>query len=308
MLALILTGLLPPAQVFAGFGSETVLLILGLLILTAALIRTGVVDLFTQTIFLRTGTDLTRLLVIVTLPVTGLSAFLSNTAATTFFLPVVIGLAARAKVDASRLLMPVAFAAILASSVTLIGTSTNIVISGLITRYGLTPIRMFELSAVGIPIAAAGLLYLLLLGRYLVPSRGSAGALTEQFGIRQYLSELVIPPDSSLIGKTLAEAGLGHALDLTVLQIIRDDGKRIAAINIRKMTPTFDRWATTTWSPPPRKIDHCRTLSRDGPRITLTRISPSTAGWPMRRLVHLAAFAATMVSARSSKNWRNWKC
>lgn len=235
MLALILTGLLPPAQAFAGFGSETVLLILGLLILTAALIRTGVVDLVTQTILLRTGTDLTRLLVMVTLPVTGLSAFLTNTAATAFFLPVVTGLAAKAKVDASRLLMPVAFAAILASSVTLIGTSTNIVISGLITRYGLTPIRMFELSAVGIPIAAAGLLYLLLLGRYLVPSRGSTGALTEQFGIRQYLSELVIQPDSSLIGKTLAEAGLGDVLDLTVLQIIRDDGKRIAARSNTKL-------------------------------------------------------------------------
>jgi di/tricarboxylate transporter len=118
LLALILTGLLPPEQAFAGFGSDTVILILGLLILTAALVRTGVVEMTGRWIMQYSGDSPTRALNVVTVAAATMSAFMSNTASTAFFLPIVIGLARRAKVSASKLLMPLAFAAILASSVT----------------------------------------------------------------------------------------------------------------------------------------------------------------------------------------------
>lgn len=229
MLGLIITGLLSPAAAFAGFGSETVLMILGLLIMTAALTRTGAVEAFGRFVSQRAGTNPLPLLLLMTAPVTFLSAFISNTAATALFLPIAIGVAARAKLDASLLLMPVAFAAVLASSVTLIGSSTNIVISGLLVRYGMPPISMFELTAAGLPIAVLGLAYLLLVGRRLIPRRREARDLTEQFGIRQYLAELVVKPESPLVGKTLTDAGLGKHLDISVLQIIRSDGRRIKA-------------------------------------------------------------------------------
>lgn len=228
MVSLIIAGLVPVDLAFRGFGSDTVLLILGLLILTAALTRTGVADAIGRAVYRRTGTGATSLLVWVTAPVAALSSLMSNTAATALFLPVATGLAGRAKVSPSALLMPVAFAAILASSVTLIGTSTNIVVSGLLTQYGQPPLGMFELTAVGAPIAIVGLLYLWLVGHRLLPASRAPVDLTDEFGVREYVSELAVRPNSRLAGKTLAEAGLGHDYDLTVLSITRAAGDRVA--------------------------------------------------------------------------------
>jgi di/tricarboxylate transporter len=221
LLALILTGLLPPDQAFAGFGSDTVILILGLLILTAALVRTGVVEMTGRWIMQYSGDSPTRALNVVTVAAATMSAFMSNTASTAFFLPIVIGLARRAKVSASKLLMPLAFAAILASSVTLIATSTNIVVSGLMTQSGMEPLGMFELAPAGLPIAVVGILYMLFIGRRLIPDRSDPEELTEEFDLSPYLSEVVILQDSPLVGKSLAESGLGRDLDLTVLRMER---------------------------------------------------------------------------------------
>lgn len=144
------------------------------------------------------------------------------------FLPVVVGLAAKAKIPPSKLLMPLAFGAILGGSCTLIGTSTNLAVSGAIQRYGQEPFSMFELAPVGIITLAAGMLYMLLIGRKMLPSRGGEDSLTEQYQIREYISELLVLPDSPLVGKTLDEAGLNTELELTVLGIVRD-GERITA-------------------------------------------------------------------------------
>jgi di/tricarboxylate transporter len=222
MIALALTGVLPPELAFAGFGSETVLMILGLLIMTAALLRTGVVDMAGRAILRRAGSDPNRLLVLVTISVAGLSALISNTAAAAFFLPIVMGLALKTNSSPSRFLLPMAFAAILMSPVTLISTSSNIVVSGLMTRYGLEPIGMLEMSPVGIPIAVVGIVYLLTIGKRLIPIRAAGKQLAEQFGLGPYLSEVVVQADSKLIGKTLDESGFGRDLHLTVLGVVRE--------------------------------------------------------------------------------------
>ena len=229
MMALVLGGILEPEAAFAGFGSSTVMMILGLLVMTAALLRTGVVELAGRAILRRAGTDPGRLLVLVTISVATLSAFISNTAAAAFFLPIVTGVAVRSKTSPSRYLLPMAFAAILTSPVTLISTSSNMVVSGLMTDYGLEPIGMFELAPVGIPIAVAGVAYLLTIGRRLVPTREARRNLAEEFGLGPYLSEVVLQPSSKLVGKTLAESGFGRDLDLTVLRIHRPDGSAVAA-------------------------------------------------------------------------------
>ena len=222
LLALMLTGLLPPQKAFAGFGSETVIMILGLLIMTAALLKTGVVDIVSRVILRRVGKGLNPLLLALMVSVATLSAFISNTAAAAFFVPVAIGIAAKAGTSPSRLLMPVAFAAILTSSVSLISTSSNLVVSGLMTNAGLAPMGMFELSPVGIPIAIVGLTYMFLVGRHWIPNRTAPGDLIEGFGIRSYLTEVLVLPNSPLAGKALAETGLGADLDLNVLRIVRN--------------------------------------------------------------------------------------
>jgi di/tricarboxylate transporter len=221
LLALILADLLPPDQAFAGFGSDTVILILGLLIMTAALVRTGVVEMTGRWILQYSGDSPNRALNVVMVAAASMSALMSNTASTAFFLPIVIGLARRAKVSASKLLMPLAFATILASSVTLIATSTNIVVSGLMTQSGMEPLGMFELAPAGVPIAVVGVVYMLVIGRRMIPDRSDPEELTDEFDLRPFLSEVVILPDSPLVGKTLAESGLGRDLDLTVLRMER---------------------------------------------------------------------------------------
>jgi di/tricarboxylate transporter len=227
MLSLIVTGMLTPAQAFAGFGSDTFLMILGLLILSAALTRTGVVDLLGAYLFRWTGDSPGRTLLMVMVASATLSAFMSNTASTAFFLPAVFGMAVRSKISASKLLMPLAFASILTSSVTLVSTSTNIVVSGLIQQYGYAPMGMFELSPVGVPIALVGIVYMYFIGRRLIPDRGTPHDAIEEFGLRPYLTEVMILPESPLAGKTLGQAGLGD-LGLTVLRIVRDKDQYLA--------------------------------------------------------------------------------
>lgn len=221
MVALVVTGLLTTEQAFAGFGSDTVMMFLGLLILTAALTRTGVVDVVGRTIIRSSGQDPRRLLLVIMAGAAGLSTFMSNTAAAAFFLPIAIGLAQRSRTSASQLLMPLAFAAILASSVTLVSTSTNIVISGLLTDYDLPPMGMFELAPVGLPVMLLGIAYMYFIGSRMIPNRMGEDEFEDGLGARIYLTELMILPNSPLIGKTLQDSGLGSELDLKVLRVVR---------------------------------------------------------------------------------------
>ncbi|MDF1513414.1 MAG: SLC13 family permease, partial [Anaerolineae bacterium] len=154
-----------------------------------------------------------------------LSAFISNTATAALLVPITLGLTRRLKLSSSRYLMPVAFASILASSITVVASSTNIVVSGLMVRYGLEPLRMFELSPVGIPIAIVGLLYMLVIGYRTIPDRSGPPETGSFFGIHPYLAEVMVLEDSPIAGKTLAEAALGRDLDLTVLRVVRDSNR-----------------------------------------------------------------------------------
>lgn len=225
LLSLIVFGLIPLDQAFSGFGSDTVMVILGLLIMTAAFMRTGVVNVISSRFMQFASKHPAALLPSTMIIVTLLGAFISNTASAAFFLPIILALSQQTKSNASRLLMPMAFASILSSSVTLISTSTNVVISGLITQAGLPPIGMFELAPVGIPIMIVGILYMQFIGQYLIPERRAGSTLTDSFGLRPYLAEVRVIPDSGLVGNTLAQSGFGQKFDLIVLAIIRD-GKR----------------------------------------------------------------------------------
>jgi di/tricarboxylate transporter len=222
LLSLILTRLLPAEMAFAGFGNDTVAMILGLFILTASLARTGVIEIVGRNLLGRISNDPKRLNWIVMGATALMSSFMSNTAAAAFFAPIVMGISRRLHISASRLLMPVAFAAILASSITLISTSTNIVVSGLMRQYDLEPMGMFELTPVGLPVLLAGLAYMAVVGRRIIPDRSQPDDLTLEFDLRPYLTEIVILPGSPMSGKSLDETGLGREFDFTVLRITRD--------------------------------------------------------------------------------------
>jgi len=227
LLVVTFSGLLTPEEAFAGFGSEVVLMILGLLILTAGLIQTGAVDYVGRMILSQVGEDAGRFILVMMIAAAVLSAFMSNTGATAFFLPIILSISRQMKVSASKFLMPLAFASILASSVTLIGTSTNLVISGLLVNAGLEPLGMFELTVVGLPILIIGLVYMVFVGQKLIPDRGAPQPLPEEYEIQPYLTEVEILPASPLDGKTLSESGLGHDLDLTVVRVLGGDREHL---------------------------------------------------------------------------------
>lgn len=226
LLFLILTGLLPAEEAFMGFGSDVVVMMLGLLILVAALTRTGVTDIVGRALLDRSEAGEKELLLTIMGMAALVGAFMSNTTATAFFVPIVITVARRVTISPARFLMPLAFASILASSISLISTSTNIVVSGLMQDLGLAPIGMFELAPVGIPIAAVGIGYMFVLGRHLIPDRIPREEI-EQISTRLYLTELLIPPESPLAGKTLRACALGSELDLKVLRIVRGGSRHV---------------------------------------------------------------------------------
>ena len=234
VIAMVLTRTLTPAEAFAGFGNDIIITIAGLFVLTGGLVKTGVVDVVGRRLHRISGGSEFRLTVLIMLTAAACASVMKNTTTTAMFVPVVIGIAARAKVQPSKLLMPLAFGAILGGTCTLIGTSTNLAVSGAMTRYSaalgrpLEPFSMFELTAVGIVIVVVGMLYMLLVGLRLLPNRGNAESLADQYHIREYMTEVVVLDSSPLAGRTLAEANLSEQMDLLVVGILRGKAGRIA--------------------------------------------------------------------------------
>ncbi|HKG46029.1 MAG TPA: SLC13 family permease [Pyrinomonadaceae bacterium] len=228
VMALVLTNTLTVGEAFAGFGNDIVITIAGLFILTGGLAKTGVIDLVGRRLHRTAGNSEFRITALIMFAAAFCAAVMKNTTTTAMFLPVVLGIAARRNLSPSKLLMPLAFGAILGGTCTLIGTSTNLAVSGALPRYGIQPFTMFELTRVGVIIVGVGMLYMLLLGLRLLPRRRSAESLTEQYHVRQYMTEVIVLDDSPLIGKSLGQARIGDELDLTVLGILRGAEHRIA--------------------------------------------------------------------------------
>jgi di/tricarboxylate transporter len=230
-LSLYLTGALPSANdVLSGFGNHAVIAIGAVFVLSAGIEESGVAAWMARGVQRAGGSSEGRILALVCGAVAILSAFMSNAATVAVLLPVVISLARRAKLPASRLLMPLGFAAILGGNLTLIGTSSNLLVSDYLMRTTGTGLNMFEFAMVGVPICVVGILYLLTVGRKLVPTLsarriGPGAVLPEQlvtdYGLVSNIVRLRIGRASDLIGKTLADSGLGRDYKLAVLAVTR---------------------------------------------------------------------------------------
>jgi di/tricarboxylate transporter len=230
VIGLVLAQVLTAQEGLAGFGNDIIITIGGLFILVGGLVKTGIVDIIGRRLYKIAG-DSEFLLTGLIMAAAALSAsVLKNTTTTAMFLPVVLGLAAKTKIPPSKLLMPLAFGAILGGSCTLIGTSTNLAVSGAIQRYGQAPFSLFELTPVGIIMVGFGMIYMLFIGRKMLPARGGEDSLSDRYSIREYTSELLVLPGSRLVGKNLAESNISTDLELNVLGILRGD-ERLPARN-----------------------------------------------------------------------------
>lgn len=225
VICLVLTGVLTAQQGVQGFGDDIIVTIAGLFVLTGGLVKTGLVDLIGRRLYKAAGDNEFFLTALIMVVAAASAAVLKNTTTTAMFVPVVMGLAAKAKIPPSKLLMPLAFGAILGGSTTLIGTSTNLAVSGAFHRYGYEPFSLFELTPVGAITAVFGFAYMLFIGRKLLPSRGGEESFTQKYNIRAYISEVLVLPSSNLVGNSLAESDVGAKFGLNVIGIIREGEK-----------------------------------------------------------------------------------
>ena len=228
VISLVLTNTLNIKEAVRGFGDDIVVTIAGLFVLTGGLVKTGIVDVIGRRLHRIAGGNEFLLVALVMVVGALCASVMKNTTTTAMLIPVVLGLAERARIPPSKILMPLAFGAILGGTCTLIGTSTNLAVSGALERYQMQPFSMFELTPVGIAIVGVGMLYMLAMGIWLLPRRGGIGQFTEQYKMREYITEVVVLPKSRLVGKTLGDADLGANLELTVIGILRGQYERIA--------------------------------------------------------------------------------
>jgi di/tricarboxylate transporter len=221
MVALMLTRVLTPVEAVAGLANPAVVTVGAMFLISRGLIRTGTVGFLGQRVIrLSQGKPLLAMLIILAL-VMAASAFINNTPIVVLFIPVVMSMCCEFDLSPSQYLIPVSYASILGGTCTLIGTSTNLIVSNLSAAYGYGNIGMFELSVIGVPIALAGLVFLLLAAPRLMPRNLNPICELENGKHRRYLAELHIGRQSPLIGKDPVMALIQEFPDLEVLELIR---------------------------------------------------------------------------------------
>ncbi len=225
---LILTGILTPEEGLAGFSNTATVTIGAMLVLSAGLLKSGAMNRLGLGLSKLSRRGMTILLPTMMISIGVISAFINNTAAVAMLMPVVIGMAHEARVGPSKLLMPLSFASMFGGVCTLIGTSTNILVSSIAERYGQPGLGMFEMTPLGVVFFASGTLYMLAVGLRLIPDRRASGDLTQRFDMNDYLTEIVLLPDAASVGTTIADCPLGKDIELDILEVRRGAGKLLS--------------------------------------------------------------------------------
>jgi di/tricarboxylate transporter len=218
-----ITGLVPKDEVFSGFANPAVITIWAVYIVSGGLFKTGVADMLGSFILRLSGSGEARLITVIMLVCGILSAFMNNVGAVAVLMPAVIGISNKTKIPASKLLIPLAFSSLLGGSMTLIGTPANILAQGILVTRGLASFGFFDITPMGSIVLLTGILYMVLIGRHLLPVRETASGPQVSKQLREYIGEVQVKSKSSLVGKNLYESKLGEDYDLNVLSVHRDD-------------------------------------------------------------------------------------
>ena len=226
LLALVLTGLLTPEAAFAGFASPAVITVWAVFIISGAMFYSGVADLLAQQMLRLAGNNPTRLLIVIMITAGVMSAFMNNIGAVAILLPAVVSIGRSLRIAPSKLLMPLAFAALLGGNMTLIGTPPNILATTILQDYGgVEPFQFFDFLPMGIVVLVAGIIYMVVAGRHLLPERQSGDELVDAYPVRGYVTEMRVGEKSPLVGKTVKQSRFGERYDLSILRVRQESGE-----------------------------------------------------------------------------------
>jgi di/tricarboxylate transporter len=214
-----------PQEAISGFSNPATITILAMFILSEGINKTGMINVLAQRMIRFAGASEIRQLLTVLVVVGPISAFINNTAAVALLIPSVITLAREHKRAPSKLLIPLSYFSQLGGAITLIGTATNILASALSAQAGYGGFGMFEFTKVSLLIFATGILYILFIGRHLLPERRKEPEIARDYRMEEYLTEIIVLKDSPLIGHSLVEGHLRAEFDMHVLEVLRDGHK-----------------------------------------------------------------------------------
>ncbi len=224
---LLVTGVLGEDDLKTIFSNSAPMTIGAMFVLGEALTRTGAIDWIAQRFGSWAGSSMSRALVILALIVMPLSAFMNNTPVVIVFLPVIMAFCRKSGLKASKLLIPLSFFSILGGTITLIGTSTNLLVSGLAKQSGQPAFGIFEISGLGVIYAGVGFLYMIFIGRHLLPERDTVSSLLDAEDTRKFCSAVEISADSPLIGQRLIEHPLFSDRKRTIVYEVIRHGLRV---------------------------------------------------------------------------------
>ncbi len=225
LISLSLLGILTPEEAFEGFSSDFIIILASIFVMVGALKKTGVIDTFISRVINVKKQSPTLLTIIIMLFASLTSAFMNNTTITALMLNPTIGLAKLSGLAPSKVLMPLAFASILGGTCTLIGTSTNVAVSGYIAQQGLERIGMFDIAPIGFILLGVGILFMITIGKKMLPVN-SKEDLEEDYAVRKYLSEAVILENSPMVGQKMIESEIAK-MGFSIISIIRNKTKFI---------------------------------------------------------------------------------
>jgi di/tricarboxylate transporter len=229
LLTLVLSGLIEADQAFMGFASPAVITVWAVYIVSGGLFKTGITDILGAWIARLAGNSEPRLIAIIMLTCGTMSAFMNNIGATAMLLPAVVGISRKSGVRLSKLLIPLAFSSLLGGNMTQIGTPPNILATSILTERGLPSFGFFDFTPTGIIVFLAGVAYMVLVGRFLLPSHTNVED-AQATKLREYVTEVRVLEGSQLIGLSLAEAHLDDKLGLSVLAMVHE-GEQVKRID-----------------------------------------------------------------------------